>query len=418
MTDLSAFDHAASARDRRALRLLLSLYTCEPEKGSEPGAGYALLRAAAAFGECWVLTRSNNLTQLKSAFAAAPSAYPVHFIGVEGPRWLLSLKRRFGFIIPYYVVWQRRAGRMATALDRAIDFDLVHHGTFSSFWLPVGVSHVDKPLIVGPVSGGTTTPRRVLRYLGARGALLDAVRWSVGRALIPYVKRTWIKRATLVIAQNRNMAQFMARHGLRGHVESVTFPHALTPDLESANAPQRSDPEPLVLFVGRLVAWKGPFLALRAFSLVAGADAKLVFVGTGPASRRLRHAAERLGIGDRVSLLGNLPRESVLSLMQQAAVLLFPSFHDSAGFVVSEALSLGLPVVCLNQGGPGTLVTYWPSSMSEAVSPVGPRIDVDLAAAVDRFLHGPPVERSKASTSLADALAKAYGEAIAPSCDD
>src|SRR6266403_3844313 len=36
--------------------------------------------------------------------------------------------------------------------------------------------------------------------------------------------------------------------------------------------------------------------------------------------------------------------------------LLFPSLHDSSGNVVIEALSFGLPVVCLNLGGPPTFV--------------------------------------------------------------
>jgi glycosyltransferase involved in cell wall biosynthesis len=35
---------------------------------------------------------------------------------------------------------------------------------------------------------------------------------------------------------------------------------------------------------------------------------------------------------------------------------LFPSLHDSSGNVVLEALSSGLPVVCLDAGGPALLV--------------------------------------------------------------
>ena len=37
--------------------------------------------------------------------------------------------------------------------------------------------------------------------------------------------------------------------------------------------------------------------------------------------------------------------------------MLFPSLHDSGGMVVLESLAYGLPVVCLNIGGPGIIVT-------------------------------------------------------------
>ena len=37
-------------------------------------------------------------------------------------------------------------------------------------------------------------------------------------------------------------------------------------------------------------------------------------------------------------------------------VLLFPALHDSGGMVVLEAMSHGLPVVCLKLGGPATMV--------------------------------------------------------------
>ena len=48
-------------------------------------------------------------------------------------------------------------------------------------------------------------------------------------------------------------------------------------------------------------------------------------------------------------------------------ILLFPSLHDSAGFVVLEALKYGLPVICLKLGGPGTIVNR----------NIGASIDVD-----------------------------------------
>jgi len=49
-------------------------------------------------------------------------------------------------------------------------------------------------------------------------------------------------------------------------------------------------------------------------------------------------------------------RASVLMEMEQCDVFIFPSF-EGAGMVVIEAMAKGLPVVCLDFGGPGEYVT-------------------------------------------------------------
>jgi glycosyltransferase involved in cell wall biosynthesis len=51
-----------------------------------------------------------------------------------------------------------------------------------------------------------------------------------------------------------------------------------------------------------------------------------------------------------------MPREALLSIVTDFDLFLFPSLHDSGGMAVLEALSLGLPVVCLDLGGPSEFV--------------------------------------------------------------
>ena len=42
--------------------------------------------------------------------------------------------------------------------------------------------------------------------------------------------------------------------------------------------------------------------------------------------------------------------------MKNADCFLFPSYHDSGGFVILEAMSRGVPVIALDLGGPGQIV--------------------------------------------------------------
>jgi glycosyltransferase involved in cell wall biosynthesis len=51
-----------------------------------------------------------------------------------------------------------------------------------------------------------------------------------------------------------------------------------------------------------------------------------------------------------------MPHDKVLSKYADNDVFLFPSLHDSSGNAVLEAMTNGLPVVCLKLGGPAAIV--------------------------------------------------------------
>lgn len=328
---------------------------------------------------------------------------------------MVRFKRRFGAVRPYYALWQRAVAKEASLLDLEVGgFDIVHHATFSAFWLPNGVARLNRPLVVGPVSGGTFTPFPLLPLLGIRGFVADSIRYGNALVAARLTRGTW-KRAGVVIAQNDQMEAFARKHlAVRGDL--MVQSHAVDPVVDDPKGD--ASRFPIVLFVGRLETWKGVLLAIDAFSRVPVSEARLVFVGEGRARNLIERRARDLGLSERVDLLGDVPRSRVLELMGSASCLLFPSFHDSAGFVVSESLSLGLPVVCLDHGGPGWLTRSWSGTPSEAVPPG--RIEdtvVALAAAVSRFLSDPaplPTRQIMGDTNLVDTLRIAYARVLEP----
>jgi glycosyltransferase involved in cell wall biosynthesis len=147
-------------------------------------------------------------------------------------------------------------------------------------------------------------------------------------------------------------------------------------------SPLRSRPAgaPLrALYAGRLTYWKGVHLALQALAL-RPADATLTVIGTGSDRKRLERRANRLGISDRVRFTGSMSRAAVLELLAEHDVFLFPSLQDSGGMAVLEAMSEGLPVVCLDVGGPALAVTPNCGVVVAATSPA--EAVRDLAAAL------------------------------------
>jgi glycosyltransferase involved in cell wall biosynthesis len=70
----------------------------------------------------------------------------------------------------------------------------------------------------------------------------------------------------------------------------------------------------------------------------------------------LRDLAKKCGVADAVDFAGQAPRQKLIDSLHSFTALVFPSLHDSGGLAVLEAMSKGLPVVCLDLGGPGIMV--------------------------------------------------------------
>jgi glycosyltransferase involved in cell wall biosynthesis len=389
------------------MKLLLSAYACEPGKGSEPEVGLRAVEAAAQAHEVWVLTRRNNLESLQSFVDAEDLTGRVHLVGVEASVRALELKARGVLPIQlYYELWQKAVARTAIDLDQEIDFDLVHHVTFASYWGSSGVAALPKPMVWGPVGGGVSPPNSLRSLLGWRGTASRLARATVrpplARLLNPLHGRTG---RTLVLTQNlETIAKLGSPEGARvvTNGTSVTVPPP---------RPGRSRGDEIA-FVGRLLPLKAGVLAIRVVQQVRYPGAVLVVYGRGPEESRMRALASRLGVEDRVRFEGALAREDLLDRVAVSGALLHVALHEESGLAVAEALALGTPVVCLKHGGPAELVQRWADSPSIAVPPGDlRRTELELAEALDSFLANPPPIPSEPlapSPTFQEELLRAY----------
>lgn len=109
---------------------------------------------------------------------------------------------------------------------------------------------------------------------------------------------------------------------------------------------------PTVLSIGRLVPRKGVDTVIAALRRLP--DAQLVIAGgraDDEEAVRLRELARRYGLGDRVRVIGSVPREHVPALMRAADVLVTVPWYEPFGLVPVEAMACGVPVVASAVGG-------------------------------------------------------------------
>ena len=152
------------------------------------------------------------------------------------------------------------------------------------------------------------------------------------------------------------------------------------------------DPQPLLLCVGRLSPAKGFDVAVEAMGHLRdrGVDAKLCIVGDGPERDDLVARAERLGVADRIEMLGALTHEQILPLYRRAWMLVAPSRvlangrRDGIPNVVVEALAMGLP--CAGTRAAGLEEAIEPGITGALVPPNDP---AQLAEAIASLLDQP-----------------------------
>lgn len=136
-------------------------------------------------------------------------------------------------------------------------------------------------------------------------------------------------------------------------------------DLGLFSAGGSADPKPRshrILSVGRLVPRKGVDLVIRALPLLSDAgfgDVELLIVGGGdscalhsdPEVRRLLDLAAELGVSDRVSLQGQVPRAAMPGIFRSADAVVCAPWYEPFGIVPLEAMACGVPVVAAAVGG-------------------------------------------------------------------
>ncbi len=114
---------------------------------------------------------------------------------------------------------------------------------------------------------------------------------------------------------------------------------------------------PLIGFVGRLSAEKGPDLFVRAAALAMARrlDVEAVMIGSGALRDSLVALAGELGVADRLHIVGE--RSDIPDCLRELAVLVSSSRSEGMPLAIMEAQASGLPVVATHVGGLPEIVT-------------------------------------------------------------
>jgi glycosyltransferase involved in cell wall biosynthesis len=190
--------------------------------------------------------------------------------------------------------------------------------------------------------------------------------------------------AALVLALSPRWSSFFARVAPAARV--AVLPNPVAP----ARVPSAGAIVGRISFLGRLTRNKGVFELLQAFAAASSGhpDAHLMLGGEGD-RQAITECAQRLGIRQRVQLLGWVEGDAKDRLLASSSIFVLPSFIEGVPVCVLEAMSYGVPVVVSNVGGLPDIVGQEIEGLL-----VPPGDAARLADALRRLLDEPALARA------------------------
>lgn len=176
-------------------------------------------------------------------------------------------------------------------------------------------------------------------------------------------------------------------------------------DVEAFSSVDRREVEDYYLWVGELVGYKRPDIAIEAFNRLGR---KLVVIG-GPegAVRKLKARAK-----DNITFLGKTPFDVLRHHMARAKALIFPGEEDF-GLVPVEMMASGRPVIAYGRGGAldtvrdGVTGVLFPEQSADALVQAVKRFEREYIANVDPDMlvsHASLFSKSKFNTGVRSSL--------------
>lgn len=347
------------------MRVLLSAFGFSPYRGSEAAVGWNIARELAKLHDVTVITgavRCGENDWLR--YVAENGAVKGLTVEYVNPSIWVRLFDRihrlpgcWAFYYLAYRLWQKQAYRRAKELTSKKPFDVVHQLNMIGYREPGYLWKLNVPFVWGPIGGAPNEPwayrslfsksgrikvglRTVLNELQKRCCLrarhaASCARklWAVTDADEAMIRQVWGRDCERMVETGTVLRT-------EGHIR-----------LRNASAPLR------LVWSGIHTSRKALPILLHALARLPDADIRVDILGEGPETVSWKQLARTLGVEHLLVWHGKLLHDEALEVMNKAHALAFPSLKEGTPHVVLEALSLGLPVICHNACGMGTVVT-------------------------------------------------------------
>jgi glycosyltransferase involved in cell wall biosynthesis len=172
-------------------------------------------------------------------------------------------------------------------------------------------------------------------------------------ALLRLVVRRLAFAANAIVAQSEDTLSNLHRYyapEVKGDIIPLGIPRPAPVHASRAKYGFQDD-DVILVTVGRLIPRKATEQLIELLAVSNDPRTKLIVVGSGPLTETLKAAAERRGVGARMTFTGHVDEGAKGELLSIADIFVSTSQHEGFGLVFLEAMAAGLPVICYDRGG-------------------------------------------------------------------
>ncbi len=235
------------------------------------------------------------------------------------------------------------------------NIDICHHLAPFSLRYPSPLLWTNKPLIVGPIYGGLKSPQ-IIKTLESKEELLMKTRMidPLRLKFDPWLHKHFSVADNYVLSAPY-VDELLPKYSksMRSLISGIA--------IDSFDRPKyskNSKDHLKLVSVSRLVASKGIELLIKAISESNNKhNISLDIYGKGPLYDDYVNLSKKNGLENIINWHGFKPNNEVIKKYPEYDVFILPSLKEPAGIAVIEAMSSGLPVICIDAGGPAYSVS-------------------------------------------------------------
>lgn len=354
----------------KKLKVLLIIEQCNPEMPSVPLVAYQFFNEISKLLDVTLVTHERNKQALEKVRRDEEILYIPEStlitnyyrlvagitIGKRGVNW--PLLNALGYLI--YAEFNHKVYQCFNTKVWSGDYDIVHALTPMMPRYPVEIIKAckDTPFILGPVNGGVPFPKGFGQVARKEFAYFNFLR-RLGQLIPGYVK-TYKKADKILAGSTYTLNNLQKLFKIEDGRIELFYENGVSEEFFDKITRTKNEKQVNLLFVGRLVPYKGADIVIEAVSKlnkIVIERIRLTIVGDGSEKDNLKNLAQELGVSDIVSFAGWVNQKETLEFYRKADIFCFPSIREFGGAVVLEAMACGLPCIVADNGGIAEYVT-------------------------------------------------------------
>lgn len=338
--------------NKKKKTILISAYTCNPFGVSESLAAFNFVNILLQEYNIILLTTKENEFSIKEFYQKTP-------INTSASIRIISFKDSYpgkqikvindSIKVGYFIFNQKIKKYLRNNLAIIDEADLLYHKSPSSFRYFSWLFKFNKPFVFGPTGGGLQNPKILRTFFKSENRFLKLRILDKFLLQIPLYKNHFTKAENILIT-------LPYVKNILGQSYNLKYVEILDTGINTdKHIPAKISPKnPRICFVGRLTPYKGAELLLKAVFQISSLypDLRVDFVGDGEEREKLENFCKTNRLENVVTFHGHIPHNQIEKIYHNSTIFCFPTLTEASGNSILEAMSYGLPIITVNNGGP------------------------------------------------------------------